>query len=106
MTHDDERMWLHARRQVSIGELAEWCGLPQSVLQELVEFGALKPAEPGDAAAFAGDCVTRLRIAARLRNDLELETPAFALVLSFLERIQVLEAKVRRLDAQLARPHR
>jgi chaperone modulatory protein CbpM len=104
MTHDDEMVWLHAERHVSMTDLSEWSGLPQSVIRELVDYGALKPA--GGPETFGGDCVTRLRAAARLRNDLELETPALAIALSFLERIQALEATVRRLDAQLARPRR
>jgi len=41
-----------------------------------------------------------VRKAARLCGDLELETSAMALVVSFLERIQELEAQVRRLRAQ------
>lgn len=103
---NDEALWLHAERRMSIVELAEFSGLPEALLQELVEYGALRPAEPGQQWAFGGDCVTRLRAAARLRSDLELETPALALALAYLERIQALEAEVRRLDAQLARPRR
>ena len=38
--------------------------------------------------------------------DLELEMPALALVLSFLERIDALEAEVRNLAAQLQSPRR
>jgi chaperone modulatory protein CbpM len=105
MEHE-EALWLHAERRVSIVELAEYSGRPEPILQELVEYGALRPAEPDRQWVFGGDCVTRLRAAARLRNDLELETPALALALAYLERIQALEAEVRRLDAQLARPHR
>jgi hypothetical protein len=101
----DEGLWLHREFRVSIVELAEFSGLPESVLEELVEFGALTPADP-DRHLFGGDCVSGLRTAARLRSDLELETPVLALALSFLERIHALESEVRRLDAQLARPRR
>lgn len=106
MTEHDEALWLHAERRVSIVELAEFSGLPEPLLQELVDYGALRPVEPGQHGIFGGDCVTRLRAGARLRSDLDLETPALALALSYLERIQALEAEVRRLDAQLARPRR
>ena len=39
----------------------------------------------------------------RLSNDLELETRALALVVSFLERIEDVEARVRDLSAKLPR---
>jgi vacuolar-type H+-ATPase subunit I/STV1 len=104
-TEHEEALWLHAERTISMVELAEFSGLAESVLQELVEYGALRPADP-ERRVFGGDCVTPLRAAARLQSDLELETPALALALSFLERIRSLEAEVRHLDAQLARPRR
>lgn len=94
----DEVWWLHARASFSRVEVAECCGLSEGVLRELVDYGALPAAEP-----LGGDSVARLRRAARLCADLEMETPALALVLGFLERIDALEAEVRHLDAQLGR---
>jgi chaperone modulatory protein CbpM len=106
MTDEDEQaVWLHAWRSITIVELERSCGLPQEVLRELVELGALSPR---DARApeweFAGDCVARLRAGAQLFRDLELETPALALALSLIERIEQLQARVLELDAQLPRP--
>jgi chaperone modulatory protein CbpM len=98
--------WLHAESQVTLVELSRSSGLPEEVLRELVDYGALEPAEGAGEWCFSADCVVRVRTAARLRNDLELETPSLALVLSFLERIQHLEAEVRHLHAQLAAPRR
>lgn len=106
MADIDEAAWLHAEAQVTIVELARASGLPEELLRELVEYGALEPAPEEGDWCFRADCVVRVRTAARLRNDLELETPALALVLSFLERIQKLEAQVRHLHAQLAAPVR
>ena len=108
MTHDhDEAMWLHTQARFSIVELVESSGLPEPVLRELVEYGALSPAEPeAQQWVFGGDCVVRVRTAARLRNDLELETPALALVLSLLDEIDRLGGEVRRLGAQLSSPLR
>jgi len=104
--HDDA-MWLHAHTQVSIIELAESSGLPEPVLRELVEYGALAPADPQARQwVFSGDCLVRVRTAARLRNDLELETPALALVLSLLDEINRLHGEVRHLGAQLSSPLR
>jgi len=50
--------------------------------------------------------VARVRIAMRLRRDLELGTSEVALALSFLERIEELESRVRELNAQLQAPPR
>jgi chaperone modulatory protein CbpM len=104
-TPSEDVAWLYRERRVSLVELVEVSGLPEDVLNELVDYGALRPAAGDAPPVFDGDCVTRLRAAARLRNDLELETPALALALSFLERIQSLESEVRRLEARFARPH-
>ena len=106
MADVDETAWLHAEAQVTMIELARSSGLPEEVLRELVEYGALEPAGEAGAWCFGADCVVRVRTAARLRNDLELETESLALVLSFLERIQRLEAQVRHLHAQIAAPLR
>jgi hypothetical protein len=106
MADHDEAAWLHAEAQVTLVELSRTSGLPEAVLRELVEYGALEPAAGADEGCFSAECVVRVRQAARLGNDLELETESLALVLSFLERIQRLEAQVRHLHAQLAVPVR
>jgi len=88
-------------------QLAQASGLDESRLRELVEFGALSPDDPaaGDRC-FSAACVARVRSAARLAQDLELDTHSMALVLRFLERIEALEGEVRHLAAQLAAPRR
>lgn len=107
MGERDDVVWLHGEAEITLVELAQSAGLPEEVVRELVDYGALEPAREGGAQwCFRAECVTRVRTAARLRNDLELETPALALVLSFLERIQRLEAQVRHLHAQVAPPRR
>ena len=106
-TDRDETLWLHAQAQMSIAELAECSGLPEALLRELVEYGALSPADPQAVEwVFSSECVVSVRTAARLRDDLELETPALALVLSLLERIHRLDAEVRHLSAQITVPRR
>jgi chaperone modulatory protein CbpM len=106
MTENDEAAWLHAESRVTLVELAHTSGLPEDVIRELVDYGALAPEPAAGEWCFSAECVVRVRKAARLRNDLELETGSLALVLSFLERIQHLEAQVRHLHAQLAGPAR
>jgi len=100
-TETPSAFWMDTRTRLTVVELAESCGITQEVVQELVEYGALSPSgtRPGEWD-FGAECVTSVRKAARLCNDLELETSAMALVISFLERIHELEAQVRRLRAQ------
>jgi len=107
MAEHEDVVWLHGEAEITLVELAQSTGLPEAVVRELVDYGALEPAAEDSAQwCFRAECVARVRTAARLRNDLELETPALALVLSFLERIQRLEAQVRHLHAQVAPPRR
>ena len=105
MAHEhEEAVWLHAEERLTIVELAQCSGLREDVLRELVDYGALAPLEPGARELdFNARCVASVRAAARLSNDLELETPALALVISFLERIDALEVRVRELNARLPR---
>lgn len=105
MADEQDGIWLHTRHQVTIVELAECSGFPEPELRELVEYGALAPVDPlAPEWRFAADWVAELRAAARLREDLELETPAVALALSLLRRIDRMEDEMRALRAQLVRP--
>jgi len=107
MVENDDAVWLHAGTQVTLVELAEATGLAPDMLRELVEFGALAPVAPQASEwHFSAECVVRVRTAARLRADLELETSAVALVLNYLEQIQRLETELRHLRAQLVAPRR
>jgi chaperone modulatory protein CbpM len=101
-----EVSWMHAEARVSINELAQCSGLTAELIRELVEFGALEPIDPSGQWQFSAGCVARVRAVARLRSDLELDAAAIALALAYLARIESLEARVRELDAQLARPRR
>jgi len=107
MAEHEDVIWLHGRREVSIVELAECAALTEAEVRELVEYGALAPSG-GEATqwSFSAGCVARVRIAMRLRRDLELGTSEVALALSFLERIEELESRVRELSAQLQAPPR
>jgi chaperone modulatory protein CbpM len=93
--------WMDTRTTLTVVELAESCGISEGIVQDLVDYGALSPSgsRPGEWT-FSAQCVVSVRKAVRLCTDLELETSAMALVVSFLERIQELEAQVRRLRAR------
>ncbi len=96
MATESQAVWLHAGGTVTIEELSTTTGLTVTEIHELVEYGALSPS--GDV--FSAACIGCVRRAARLREDLELEMPALALVLSFLERIETLELEVRKLTSR------
>jgi chaperone modulatory protein CbpM len=99
---DPDIVWLEAQSQVTFVEVARCSGFPEATLRELVEYGALS----SQGGMVSAACVGRLREAARLAGDLELDTPSVALVLRFLERIEALESEVRYLHAQVAAPRR
>jgi chaperone modulatory protein CbpM len=106
-TEGDDILWLDGRVLVSLAELSECTGVTETVLRELVEYGALAPSDPRAGEwTFSADWVVRVRTAARVCQDLELETRALALTLSYLDRIHRLEEEVRRLSAQLGEPRR
>jgi chaperone modulatory protein CbpM len=92
-------LWLDRWRRLSISELALFSGLTEAELHELVDYGALTPANREVDWAFSADCVYRVRKACRLRDDLELDTQAMALALMLFDRIDDLEAQVAALKA-------
>jgi len=98
MATESQTLWLHAGETLTIEELSTATGLTVTQIGELVEYGALSPV--GDAI-FSAACVGCMRRAARLREDLELDMPVFALVMSFLDRIETLELELRKLSAQV-----
>lgn len=101
--HGDE-VWMNEQARVTLDELAALSGLSASTLRELVECGALMPVNPHEEGwTFSGYCVVAIRRAVRLRNDFDLEPNALALTFSLLERIQVLEDRLRGMRAQTPR---
>lgn len=100
---ESDGVWLDRNCRVSIDVLAELSGLEQRELNELVELGALAPADPSEVPwSFGADCIVTVRMAKRLRTDLELDSHALVLALSLLEQIRSLQAEVARLRAQSA----
>ncbi|MGH9351599.1 MAG: chaperone modulator CbpM, partial [Terriglobia bacterium] len=74
-----EVLWLDEHHELSLQELAELSGLPETELQELVDCGAITPLEPETPAwIFGADCVTVASTAARLQRDFDLDTQGLA----------------------------
>lgn len=99
MTIETLRLHLEEERVIAQEELLVASGLAREELVELVEFGVLEPA--GDARSFPGQALRQARRAARLRDDFGLNAPGMALALAYLERIDLLERRLRELECQL-----
>ncbi len=99
-----EAVWLDERGAITLVELSECSGLSESELRDLIELGALQPADPEAAEpSFAARCISAARAAGRLRKDFELDNQGLALVLALLERVEELESALQRLNARLPR---
>lgn len=79
-------------------ELAERAGVPTRLVRRFVVLGLLDPAdeEPG---LFPVEATLRVQRIVRLRRDLGVNFQGAALALDLAERIEVLEARLRQLDA-------
>jgi chaperone modulatory protein CbpM len=101
---NEQVLWLGDGHELELRELAELSGLPEVVLVELVTTGVLVAREaPGERLVFSARTVSIARSAARLRHDFELDVAGLAVAVRLLERVNELEADVRRLSAQIAR---
>lgn len=103
-----EWMWLDATETVTISELSRCCGMSTFDLDELVDYKALTPLPPAPSQSplmferlFSAEWVTPLREAGKMRQDYDLDLFTVAMLLSHLNRIEVLEKKVRSLQAHL-----
>ena len=83
---------------LTVAELVERSGLSEEELQVLIDCGALAPRDAAGATwHFSAHCVVTARTARRLRDDFALDDAhALAVVLRFMQRIEVLEAELRR----------
>lgn len=89
---------------ISISELVHLSGLSSAEIEELVDFGVFEPQGSAPVSwLFSTQCIATARVAYRLRNDFELNTAGIALALTYLERIQNLEARLRTLECQQLR---
>lgn len=93
---------LDEEARVAFDELLAASGLAREELIELVEFGVFEPrgAEAG-SWRFTSGTVVLARRAARLREDFGLNPAGMALALTYLERIEALERRIRELECQM-----
>ena len=86
----------HERTHVTLEELAAECDVTLGLLHRLVRVGVLEPAARYPIAMRA-PLVRRVRVVARLRDDLGVNLDGAALALELLDRIDALEAELARL---------
>jgi hypothetical protein len=99
--HYSDQIWLDQSQEVSIHELMEVSGFSEKEVLELIDFGALEPTDHlKEPLTFYADCVLTVRKVSRLRDELELDTHALAIVFGLLQKIQSLEMCVGLLRAQ------
>ena len=98
----EDAVRLDSVTEVTWTQLVCASGLPEGEMRELVRYGALVPRDP-DAPTwtFESRWLVVARTASRLRRDFELDPHGVSVVLSYVERIEDLEAEVRTLRARL-----
>jgi chaperone modulatory protein CbpM len=102
ITPTQEAMRMDTVAEVSWTQMMAASGLSEDELTELVRYGALVPRDPQSSTwTFESHWLMVARRASRLRREFELDSYGVCVVLSFLDRIESLEAELRALRAQL-----
>ncbi len=100
-------VWIDEHYEISFAGLVEQSGLSDAELHDLLDCGVLAPLQqPSHARTdwrFSAQCLVAVRTASRLRDDFDLDSNGMALALTLLERISVLEAQMRSLQAWAGR---
>jgi chaperone modulatory protein CbpM len=94
---------LDAETTVGLDELLRASGLAREEVVALVEYGVFHARGAAPAWSFASQTIVVARRAARLRSDFGLDPAGLALALTYLERIDALERRIRELECALPR---
>lgn len=93
---------VHDVTEITFTQMVSASGFTEAELAELVRYGALVPRDPAAAPmTFEAHWILVARTASRLRRELDLDPHGVSVVMSFLERIESLEAELRSLRARL-----
>ena len=98
---DDLLQAMDGEELIPLDELIAASGLAHEEVILLVEFGVFLPAGKAPALSFRCETILLARRAARLRDDFGLNPPGMALALTYIERIEALEQRLRELEASL-----
>jgi len=83
--------------ELTIVELCRACRTSEHEIEHWVIEGVLQPrGESRDSWRFGGNALARIRLATRLRRDLDVNTSGVALALDLLDRIAELESRLAR----------
>jgi chaperone modulatory protein CbpM len=87
---------------ITLVELVQASGLSPEEIDELAELGVFE-AERGESKEwiFSASSLSIARTACRLRADFDLNAPGLALALTYLEKIEALEARLKELECQI-----
>lgn len=101
-TQADDAMRLDEYTEITWTQLVSACGLPEGEVRELVRYGALVPRDPtAPTWTFEARWLIVARHASKLRRDFDLDPHGVSVVLSYVERIENLEAELRAMRARL-----
>lgn len=91
-----EGVVVEERLHLSVTEICQACSITHTHLEEWVAEGVLEPqGSTNQEWIFSGQCLRRAKIASRLVNDLEVNTPGVALALDLLEEIEALRKQIK-----------
>jgi DNA-binding transcriptional MerR regulator len=94
--------WRSEHAQLPIEDLFSLTGVHPATLDKFGSFGLLEPeCESLGHPLFSPAVVPRLRCAARLRDDLGVNLAGIAVILDMRERIEALQAELKRLREEL-----
>jgi hypothetical protein len=93
------RSWRQTRATLSLQVVATECGLHPDVVERFVALGIIDPIET-HPYYFTPDATLRIQRLLRLRRDLGVNYNAAGLILELLERIEDLEARLRRYESE------
>lgn len=95
--------FLDAETRIGLDELLRSSGLARDEVAELVAYGVFQAHGEAHDWTFTSQTIVVARRAARLRSDFGLNASGMALALTYVERIEALERRIRELECGLLR---
>ncbi|CAK6695101.1 chaperone modulator CbpM [Synechococcus sp. CBW1107] len=100
---DDLLIPVESESRVELEELLAASGLEHGEVVELVQFGVFETRVSASGWSFHSCTIHKARRAADLRNTFGLNPPGMAIALTYLEKIEALEHRLRELECLLPR---